>query len=400
MKPYVNQGVPPPELRADACLNQRHSGLGCTRCLASCPTGAIDLAGASPSLDPSGCVSCGACAQVCPVGAISPGQSRPELVLTANLRDMTEGPVGISCIQTEDRSQTDLPVATVGLHRRCLAGIDLSTLLSLLKSCDDDVWLDDSQCEDCAIGSVHRVIAGAAVSANALMRSVSSDKRVRMATQAATVTAWESATRFVDTASFEVSRRGVFELLRSRSDSLAANSAEPARIAGEVSERGVPPQRANLLAQLANWRPPVVDACSSSVPYAGVMIDSAMCSACGLCARFCPTAALRFDVGDGGFGIGFRAARCVDCGLCAIACPEDAIEFGPTIAAAELVAGPDRLVAEGEVAECVDCGAVTAKAADSSPLCSSCRQGHGTIRPLSDGRGLMADIVGPEPPGY
>lgn len=397
MKPYVSPGVPVPDVRTDACLNQRHNGLGCTRCLASCPTGAIDLAGAGPNLDPSGCVSCGACAQVCPVGAISPGHGRPELVLTANLRGTTGTPIGILCVQSEDRGRTDLPVATVGLHRRCLAGIDLSILLSLLKSCDDDIWLDDSQCEDCAIGSVHPVIAGAAASANVLMRSLSSDKRVRMATQSEKTVAWESGKQFVETARFKVSRRGVFELLRSRADSLASKPVEPARIVREVSERGIPPQRSNLLAQLANWRQPVVDACSSSLPYAAVMIDGESCSACGLCARFCPTSALRFNVGDGSFTIGFEGSRCVDCALCAVACPEDAIEFGPTIAAAELVAGPDRLVAQGEVADCQDCGAVTTRSAESLPLCSSCRQGHGMIKPLSDGRGLMTDILGLEP---
>ena len=57
----------------------------------------------------------------------------------------------------------------------------------------------------------------------------------------------------------------------------------------------------------------------------------ALCVACGLCARICPTSCLEMHVvpseeGDRELGeFILRAGRCMFCGLCAQVCPVDAI---------------------------------------------------------------------------
>jgi NADH-quinone oxidoreductase chain I len=57
----------------------------------------------------------------------------------------------------------------------------------------------------------------------------------------------------------------------------------------------------------------------------------ALCVACGLCARICPTSCLEMHVvpseeGDRELGeFILRAGRCLFCGLCAQVCPVDAI---------------------------------------------------------------------------
>jgi NADH-quinone oxidoreductase chain I len=57
----------------------------------------------------------------------------------------------------------------------------------------------------------------------------------------------------------------------------------------------------------------------------------ALCVACGLCARICPTSCLEMNVlpseeGDRELGeFILRAGRCMFCGLCAQVCPVDAI---------------------------------------------------------------------------
>jgi NADH-quinone oxidoreductase chain I len=57
----------------------------------------------------------------------------------------------------------------------------------------------------------------------------------------------------------------------------------------------------------------------------------ALCVACGLCARICPTSCLEMHVvsseeGDRELGeFILRAGRCMYCGLCAQVCPVDAI---------------------------------------------------------------------------
>ena len=57
----------------------------------------------------------------------------------------------------------------------------------------------------------------------------------------------------------------------------------------------------------------------------------ALCVACGLCARICPTSCLEMNVipseeGDRELGeFILRSGRCMFCGLCAQVCPVDAI---------------------------------------------------------------------------
>ncbi len=57
----------------------------------------------------------------------------------------------------------------------------------------------------------------------------------------------------------------------------------------------------------------------------------ALCVACGLCARICPTSCLEMHVvpseeGDRELGeFILRAGRCLHCGMCAQVCPVDAI---------------------------------------------------------------------------
>ncbi len=395
MKPYTNAGISPPDLTASLCLNQRHNGLGCVRCIASCPTAAITLSEAQPNLDPSLCVSCGACSATCPIDAIAAPSTRPENVLVTNLGELNSGMIGVVCNQPQDPADNHLRVDAVGVHQRCLAGVDLPTLLQLLAASSGDVWLDDSQCSDCQIGHVHRAIASAAVSANALMNSVDSAKRVRLATSDMAKPHAVAAPQIVDTERFRVGRRGMFSLLKARADSLATKPVEPERSPGNLIDQTFPASRSALLARLANWDPPVAGAASSELPYGDVIIDPSRCTACGLCARFCPTAALRLDTLEDRFAIGFWGSSCVDCGLCATACVEDAVSFGRTIQAAEIVAGPPRRLVEGQITSCRDCGAQTAVMAESVPTCSSCRHGLGTITPLGDDRGLMDDLFGP-----
>jgi len=59
----------------------------------------------------------------------------------------------------------------------------------------------------------------------------------------------------------------------------------------------------------------------------------ALCVACGLCARICPTSCLEMHVvpseeGDRELGeFILRSGRCMFCGLCEDACPVDALEL-------------------------------------------------------------------------
>jgi ferredoxin len=173
----------------------------------------------------------------------------------------------------------------------------------------------------------------------------------------------------------------------------------------------LPAARQRLLGQVHAWPSRPQSALDiASIPFAAVEVDGATCSACGLCARLCPTAALRLDApatgGDGRrsedashqaaaheeWQLTFRPAACIDCGICARVCPEKVIGYGDQISPA-LLDGREVTLAGGRLATCSVCGAATALHPDEQrPLCHACRQGVGRSNPLADNAGLMADL--------
>ena len=69
---------------------------------------------------------------------------------------------------------------------------------------------------------------------------------------------------------------------------------------------------------------PVVEAVTSRV-IGSIEIDASACTACRMCAIFCPTEAIAKVDDDGMFGIRHRPSACVQCRACESICPKGAI---------------------------------------------------------------------------
>jgi len=89
-------------------------------------------------------------------------------------------------------------------------------------------------------------------------------------------------------------------------------------------------------------------------PVGAIEIDPSACTLCSVCARSCPTAAIRYAEDDTA-RIEFVEANCVQCGLCARMCPEQAITLAPRLAPAAVRAGWRSLNA-APLAACDACG--------------------------------------------
>ncbi|NTU63224.1 MAG: 4Fe-4S binding protein [Chloroflexi bacterium] len=92
--------------------------------------------------------------------------------------------------------------------------------------------------------------------------------------------------------------------------------------------RHVPAERARLLSTIGKLGQP------QRVPFdlPRLQVIESVCNACGLCAKFCPTGALRFQSDETRFALVFIPAACVDCaasaGGVALGC-ERRVDRGP-----------------------------------------------------------------------
>jgi ferredoxin len=99
---------------------------------------------------------------------------------------------------------------------------------------------------------------------------------------------------------------------------------------------------------------------TAALPIADVTVSDS-CTACGLCAQFCPTEAITF-LSDGEYYVlHFSAALCLgeECGLCIIGCPTNAVRLGQEVIADELLSTQPRPLKAGGLAPCPQCGAPT-----------------------------------------
>jgi ferredoxin/coenzyme F420-reducing hydrogenase delta subunit len=92
-----------------------------------------------------------------------------------------------------------------------------------------------------------------------------------------------------------------------------------------------------------------------AVPFGKVQLDSSQCTACGLCALDCPTAALRFLSDAGSYRLLFDHQLCVGCGQCVRVCPERCLRL-ENILEIDRLYRPAEAIFEGQFARCQECG--------------------------------------------
>jgi ferredoxin len=91
------------------------------------------------------------------------------------------------------------------------------------------------------------------------------------------------------------------------------------------------------------------------LPLGMIEIKTEECSMCGLCARRCPTDALRLESGNREAKILFDYNLCIGCGLCSESCPPKAIKITRTLDFKKL-ATPALVVIKDRIVYCQKCG--------------------------------------------
>ena len=235
----------------------------------------------------------------------------------------------------------------------CLPRVGEALVVELASQGAESVLLVDGNCGTCKYGGCAPSIDESVDRANALLASHESTVRVGRATGFPDDMHAENAGE-----SYGSTRRGFF------SDAAAA-AKETAKVAAKttlenelgykldelsigerlrVTETGTLPQlqmvrHDAILNALDTIGLPESGAIDSRL-FGSVSINAQKCNACGMCAVFCPTGALRRDKADDPSNpikyFEFSAADCVQCALCVDVCWKGALALSPSVDASEL----------------------------------------------------------------
>jgi ferredoxin len=300
-------------------------------------------------------------------------QSRPvgsKLIATA--RAVGADPLDLRCPQHTSRTTTVAHAAIVQ-HPQCLAELSPSLLIELAQ--DRAVWLNDEKCADCPLKEAQTSIVRAVNEANRWRAAFDQPRQVHLMTVDLKVSSPPRPAPVLDSSNPPTDRRAFISLFkRTLAEAGAAAVSEepgddhqPAPVSHRLPQR-FPCERQNLLTVLSRLSQP------QDVPLgmANVSIEFEKCTACGLCAKFCPTGAIRFQADEHRFDLDFIPAACLDCGICVRACPTQAITLTHDTPPGRFIRLTATLLAEADLVPCTVCQKPTADHGEGT-RCEVCR---------------------------
>lgn len=402
----TNFGRRAPDVLPKRCLNTRHKNANCTLCLDACPVDAIQLTASAPitpQLQADMCIHCGICLAVCPTDVFSQPLVPETTLLRTHFELPAEQAVAIICPLHPQPQENAAPVEHVIRHQRCLAAFSEEHLLTLSADGQRTLWLDDSWCRRCPIGSVHNILLHTVQSTNALLKTFARAESIHTHTlNPAQLQAKPRSLPLTESSQPQVSRRGLFQALgkvvQQRASEVLENLPHQATDPLPVDQRlpvHLPPSRKHLNEHLAGLLPIPPehlprddDLPAANIPYGQVQIDAARCSGCNLCARFCPTGALTFTAATAEvdaetpvpFTLTFQTNLCLDCNICVIICPENALTLADAVPGEAIRhPQPQTLIAD-DLVPCANCGVPTRPLTPDAPaLCYICRASQNTF---------------------
>jgi ferredoxin len=348
-------------LRADRCLNGWHQDVNCSRCADGCPVAAITLHEGNVSVS-NACVNCGVCLRVCPTELFVEA-SPPEVFVLQQITHPHDDVWELACPLAQNENETtsgrseqkkkaflsQLPEANRLIVPRCLGALGASHLLQIADRGTGQVWLNDAACAACPITHARQQMVRSVDEANGWLAAFGRPPAIFLTSRDMLEDAPLPQMKRAVRVDVPHPRRGFFRKMLGLEGKTA------------VSPSYTPHDRQRLLPILASFTPPPAQIPLQGLGVTNVEVDEQLCSACGLCARSCPTAALRFLTDEEVFGLSFTASSCVDCGICAMICPETAVSFTNTMPLEELVSNAPQRLALGRLQTCSTCPALIAE---------------------------------------
>ena len=312
------------------CSRLRHMTATCTRCMNHCPQHAISF-DESIKIDVDKCDDCGICTNVCPTGALEgTSPTNAELIHRVEQRKQVAF-LAFACPKAFKGS--DERVIAVN----CIGRLDESILVGAVSQGIPQVFLVDGPCQDCPSAVGRKAAAQAVDESNALAQAFGISPRISFVSEVPFQTAATSGTA----ASPEALSRRAFLTTFIRETQAAAALTVSAVLEKEPEKKterkkGELPQRLSIKRQLLLEMLPRLgqvadpDFGLENGSWATCRIKQS-CTACQMCAFFCPTGALSKTEQDGKPALTFRVSHCTNCRVCAEICYWKSLDLLPRV---------------------------------------------------------------------
>lgn len=345
---------------ADRCLHVVDKFATCSACYDICPAAAI-LPGEPPTFVNESCQQCRACLPVCPVGAFT-ADDETQALLTYAERSSAKAVEVICGLNPQVEAGT---TATAVRVRGCLAGLGVGAYLALVGQGVAQIAVRLDACADCPWNQLQPQVEAQGQQAQALL--------ALWGHEAAVTCLYEAGDDFQKrpfhhAGSPPISRRNLFSWREAEK-----KAAEPDAPPSPFHER------LRFLKAIKQLPVPAKAGTTTSLAGLGfaLMAVNDDCTACGICARVCPTEALQLKTEKSSYQLVFSPQICIACDKCSHVCAPQAITLTPDPSFEQVFASPvEQVMQQGQLTHCAKCNTLFAAKPDTRlcPVCEFRRQ--------------------------